>query len=93
MLTLGRDPGTNTVTATVAELDPVTFTAIGQATPDFDGDGTVGIPDFLQFVDHFGTSRGDAGYAARYDLDGDDAIGVSDFLIFVEAFGQVTSSN
>ncbi len=37
---------------------------------DFDGDGTVDIPDFLQFVNHFGTSRGGAGYDARYDLDG-----------------------
>ena len=57
-------------------------------TPDFDGDGIVGIPDFLEFVDHFGLSQGDAGYDARYDLDGDGTIGVGDFLIFVDAFGQ-----
>ena len=37
-LTLGRTPGTNTVTATVAGLEPVTFTAIGQATTDSDGE-------------------------------------------------------
>ena len=32
-LTLGSDPGTNTVTATVAGLESVTFTANGYATP------------------------------------------------------------
>ena len=56
-------------------------------SPDFDSDGTVGIPDFLLFVNHFGTSRGDVGYDARYDLDGDGSIGIGDFLIFVDAFG------
>ena len=55
---------------------------------DFDGNGVVGIPDFLLFVDHFGTSRGDAGYDAKYDLDGNDTVGVSDFLIFVDSFGS-----
>ena len=38
-LTLGSDPGTNTVAATVEGLEYVTFTAIGQATTDPDGDG------------------------------------------------------
>ena len=56
--------------------------------PDFDGDGTVGIPDFLQFIEHFGLSQGDVGYDARYDLDGDGTIGIPDFLIFVNAFGE-----
>ena len=37
-LTLGSDPGPNTVSATVAGLEPETFTAIGQATADSDGD-------------------------------------------------------
>ena len=37
---------------------------------DFDGDGTVGFSDFLQFAGAFGLSRGDARYDARYDLDG-----------------------
>ena len=38
-LILGHNPGTNTVTVSVAGLDPVTFTATAEATPDFDGDG------------------------------------------------------
>ena len=37
-LTLGSDPGTNTVEATVAGLESLTFTASGQATTDSDGD-------------------------------------------------------
>ena len=61
--------------------------------PDFDGDGTVGILDFLIFVEHFGVSQGAMEYDARYDLDGDGTIGVSDFLIFVNAFGKAGSSN
>ena len=60
-------------------------------TPDFDGDGTVGISDFLLFVDQFGFSQEDVGYDARFDLDGDGVIGVSDFLIFVNSFGKRVS--
>ena len=92
-LTLSNGPGTNTVSVTVAGLEPVTFTAAALATPDFDGDGTVGVPDFLQFVEQFGLSQSDAGYDARFDLDGDGIIGIGDFLIFVEDFGKTVSSN
>ncbi len=55
---------------------------------DFDGNGTVDIPDFLLFVNHFGLSRGDSGYDERYDLDRNGVIGISDFLIFVDNFGK-----
>ena len=58
------------------------------STADFDGNGTVGVSDFLLFSAQFGLSRGDAGYDARFDLDGDGMIGISDFLIFVNAFGK-----
>ena len=88
-LTLGPDVETNSVSAFAAGVEqPVIFTAEAMPTPDFNGDGIVGIPDFLQFVDHFGLSRGDAGYDARYDLDGNGSIGIGDFLIFANAFGQ-----
>ncbi len=56
--------------------------------PDFDGDGTVGFADFLQFAAQFGTSQRDEGYDARFDLDGNGTIGFSDFLIFAGAFGK-----
>ncbi len=62
-------------------------------SPDFDGDGTVGFPDFLAFAGSFGSSRGDARYDPRFDLDGDGSVAFSDFLIFAGAFGsQVPTS-
>ena len=57
-------------------------------SPDFNGNGKVDLPDFLLFVNHFGTSRGEAGYDAKYDLDSDGVIDISDFLTFVENFGK-----
>ena len=57
-------------------------------SPDFDGDGMVGIPDFLLFVNVFGSSSGDGKYEAKYDLDGNGVIGTPDFLIFVDNFGK-----
>ena len=92
-LTLGPQPGTNTVVASVPDLDPLTFTATARAREDFDGDGTVGFSDFVLFAAKFGLSQGDEGYDARYDLDGNDAIGFSDFLIFANAFGNNTPSS
>ena len=59
--------------------------------PDFDGSGVVDFPDFLQFADKFGLSRGDAAYEVRYDLNGDGAIAFDDFLLFVGAFGKTVS--
>ena len=60
---------------------------------DFDGDGIVGVADFLLFLEQFGFREDDEGYDARFDLDGDGIIGVGDFLIFVDNFGKVVSSN
>ena len=91
-LTLGSQPGTNTVVASVKDLEPVTFTATAKAASDFDGDGTVGFTDFVQFAAQFGLSQGDEGYDARYDLDGNGAIGFSDFVIFANAFGNSTGT-
>ena len=66
----------------------VTGVPVASPTADFDGDGTVGISDFLLFATRFGLSQGDAGYDARFDLDGDGTIGIGDFLLFVDAFGK-----
>ena len=60
-------------------------------TGDFNGNGVVNISDFLLFVNHFETSRGDGRYDARYDLDSNNEIGFSDFLIFVNNFGKEES--
>ena len=88
VLMLGSQPGANTVVATVAGIEPVTFTATATAIGDFDGDGVVGFADFVLFAREFGLSSGDAGFDARFDLDQDGAVGFSDFVIFAGRFGQ-----
>ena len=72
---------------TVLLWDVFRYIAPSVANPDFDGDGTVGFPDFLLFAAAWGLDRGDAGYDARFDLDGNGTIGFSDFLILAESFG------
>ena len=73
----------------IHEETPVRYSRVSDTiTPDFDGDGTVGFSDFLQFAANFGLSQGDTGYDTRFDLDGDGAVGFSDFLIFAGSFGQ-----
>ncbi len=57
-------------------------------SPDFDGNGVVGIPDFLLFVEAFGSKEDQEEYESTYDLDGNGEIGISDFLIFVDNFGK-----
>ncbi len=57
-------------------------------SPDFDGNGVVGIPDFLLFVSVFGTQESQEKYESQYDLNGDGEIGIPDFLIFVDNFGK-----
>ncbi len=81
-LILGNTPGTNTVRATVAGLQSVTFTATAKATPDFDGDGATGFSDFFLFAEAFG------GTDPRFDLDGSGTVDFTDFFLFAESFGQ-----
>ena len=81
-LTLGRTPGINTVEAVIAGLEPVTFTATAEASPDFDGDGEVGFSDFFLFAEAFG------GRDPRFDLDGSGSVDFADFFLFAENFGQ-----
>ena len=63
------------------------------ASSDFNGNGVVDIPDFLLFVDVFGTKEGEEKYDAKYDLDGNGEIGIPDFLIFVDNFGKTVDSD
>ncbi len=60
-------------------------------SPDFDRSGMVGVPDFLLFVDVFGSRSGQDRYEAKYDLDVDGEIGIDDFLIFSDSFGKVVN--
>jgi hypothetical protein len=49
---------------------------------DLDGDGEVGINDFLDLLAAWGPNPGHAG-----DLDGDDIVGINDFLMLLAAWG------
>ena len=70
----------------LTSANEITFNAA--PSPDFDGDGTVGFSDFVQFASRFGVQQGDAGYDARFDLDADGTVGFNDFLIFAQNFGK-----
>ena len=63
----------------------------GQRSPDFDGDGTVGFPDFIQFAQRYGSQEGDAGYDDRFDLNGSGRVDFGDFLVFAQAYGKPSS--
>ena len=84
-LVSGSGDGTVLLWEIASHLEPRT------PDPDFDGNGTVGFADFVQFAAQFGLSQDNEGYDARFDLDGNGAIGFSDFLIFAGAFGKSTS--
>ena len=85
---LGRGRQLETVTL-AARVELQVSTA---PSPDFDGDGVVGIPDFLLFVNQFGSSQGDGTYEAKYDLDSNGVIGIPDFLLFINDFGKEVPS-
>jgi len=55
---------------------------------DFDGDGTVGFPDFFMFADNFGKTSADEDWDPLYDLDDDGSVGFPDFFIFADHFGE-----
>ena len=74
-----NDPNSATQTLSVSII-----VKVSSANPkaDFDGDGVVGITDFLLFVEAFGSTD------SKFDIDGDGVVGVTDFLLFVESFGK-----
>ncbi len=57
-------------------------------SPDFDGDGTVGFSDFLDFALVFGATSESPSFDAKFDLDESGDIGFGDFLVFAAAFGS-----
>ena len=60
-------------------------------SPDFDGSGLVGFPDFVLFAGAFGYREGDEKYGGKYDLDSDGGIGFDDFEIFARSFGNTVN--
>ena len=74
-----NDPNSATQTLSVSIVVKV---ASANPRADFDGDGVIGITDFLLFVEAFGSTN------SKFDIDGDGVVGITDFLLFVEAFGK-----
>ena len=70
------------VEVTVEGLEPVAFSAVGQASPDFNADGQTDFEDFFLFAEGFG------GTDPRFDLDNSGSVDFTDFFLFVESFGQ-----
>jgi Thrombospondin type 3 repeat len=50
---------------------------------DVTGDGVVGVPDYVQVVNNFGTMAG-----GPADCSGDTAVGVPDYVTVVNGFGN-----
>ena len=73
-------------------LSPQTSTVALETTAppslDFDGSGIVDFPDFLMFVNAFGSEEGQDKYDAKYDLNSDGKIAFEDLLIFTDNFGK-----
>jgi hypothetical protein len=57
-------------------------------SPDFDGDGSVGFRDFIQFAQKFGSKDGDGVYAPAFDLDSNGEVGFRDFILFAQSYGK-----
>ena len=76
----------------VLSFEKVTDTGTpSMPTADFDGDGQVGISDFLLFVEVFGTHSGQENFDLKFDLDNNGTIGISDFLIFMDSLGKTVN--
>ena len=66
---------------------------LSAAAADFDGDGKVGLSDFLSFAEHFSTRAGDFEFDPIFDLNIDDRIDFEDFLLFVPFFGKMVQAS
>ena len=60
-------------------------------SPDFDGSGLVGFPDFVLFAGAFGYREGGEKYGGKYDLNSDGRVGFDDFEIFAGSFGNTVN--
>ena len=93
-LTLGRNPGKHTVTATATKITRsiLTFTAIAvgeplQLTADVNSDGVVNIQDLVLVSSNFGqTGQNQA------DVNGDGVVNISDLVLVAGAFGEGAAS-
>lgn len=55
---------------------------------DFDGDNSVGLPDFSLFASIYGSSAEDENFVSVADMNCDLQIGIADFTLFSSSYGQ-----
>jgi hypothetical protein len=79
---LGTIAGVTTHRHGVSRLVPFSFDIIDRCPADIDGDGFVGIVDFLELL---GAWAG--GFGTPADLDRDGAVGILDFLMLLASWG------
>jgi hypothetical protein len=81
LTSLGVTLSTGTVKNKALEI-VLSLTEKSGLAGDFNGDGSVGFPDFLAFASAFGKED------AQFDLTGDGQVGFPDFLVFAANFGK-----
>ena len=73
-----------------AAVDGIELTSVNCTVPvpgDLDGDGIVGITDFLMLLAEWGACPVPCPPACAADLDGDCAVGITDFLALLGNWG------
>ena len=65
----------------------VVIRSSGVRTADFDGNGTVGFPDFITFARNFGRKKADTNFNIRYDLNANGSVDFADFVLFAQNYG------
>ena len=88
---MGAELGRGEQTGAVALSLSVALQVAAPPSPDFDGSGLVGFPDFVLFAGAFGYREGGEQYDARYDLNSDGGIGFDDFEVFAGSFGKAVN--
>ncbi len=84
---LRLDPGDGAVLDTLTSPIVVSAMELLPAAADLDGDGTVGIVDFLTLLAVWGPCPGPCPPSCAADLDGDCDVGIVDFLMLLAAWG------
>jgi hypothetical protein len=79
-------PGDGVDTGPMESISAVADGTCPQCDGDFDGDGTVGITDFLVMLGTWGACP-DPPAQCVADLDGDGTVGITDFLLLLALWG------
>ena len=70
------------------QSDSTTFVLRVSYVGDFNGDGKVGLADFVLFMNAYGTTTASENWNSLFDLDEDGEVGLADFAVFVDNYGQ-----